>query len=83
MLNPQSSAHRRSFCLPYCPFCGVGKNVTVRKILRYDFFDSLNIRFVTRVKAIEGLSCKWLMSCLLYTSPSPRDRQKSRMPSYA
>ena len=21
--------------------------------------------------------------CLLYTSPSPRDRQKSRMPSYA
>ena len=22
-------------------------------------------------------------SCLLYTSPSPRDRQKSRMPSYA
>ena len=24
-----------------------------------------------------------LMSCLLYTSPSPRDRQKSRMPSSA
>ena len=23
------------------------------------------------------------MSCLLYTSPSPRDRQKSRMPSSA
>ena len=25
----------------------------------------------------------WLYSCLLYTSPSPRDRQKSRMPSSA
>ena len=25
----------------------------------------------------------WLTSCLLYTSPSPRDRQKSRMPSSA
>ena len=25
----------------------------------------------------------WLRSCLLYTSPSPRDRQKSRMPSSA
>ena len=25
----------------------------------------------------------WLNSCLLYTSPSPRDRQKSRMPSSA
>ena len=25
----------------------------------------------------------WLITCLLYTSPSPRDRQKSRMPSSA
>ena len=25
----------------------------------------------------------WYSSCLLYTSPSPRDRQKSRMPSSA
>eukprot|EP01015_Nassula_variabilis_P030490 TRINITY_DN6709_c0_g1_i3.p2 TRINITY_DN6709_c0_g1~~TRINITY_DN6709_c0_g1_i3.p2 ORF type:complete len:180 (-),score=60.58 TRINITY_DN6709_c0_g1_i3:11-550(-) len=25
----------------------------------------------------------WLQICLLYTSPSPRDRQKSRMPSSA
>ena len=29
-----------------------------------------------------GLELK-IMSCLLYTSPSPRDRQKSRMPSSA
>ena len=26
---------------------------------------------------------KWNNTCLLYTSPSPRDRQKSRMPSSA
>ena len=25
----------------------------------------------------------WFFFCLLYTSPSPRDRQKSRMPSSA
>ena len=25
----------------------------------------------------------WYIICLLYTSPSPRDRQKSRMPSSA
>ena len=25
----------------------------------------------------------WVSPCLLYTSPSPRDRQKSRMPSSA
>ena len=32
-------------------------------------------------KRIAKLTKKW--SCLLYTSPSPRDRQKSRMPSSA
>ena len=30
-----------------------------------------------------GDSSKWHYICLLYTSPSPRDRQKSRMPSSA
>ena len=28
-------------------------------------------------------SCTYSKNCLLYTSPSPRDRQKSRMPSSA
>ena len=32
-----------------------------------------------RLQALE----KQVGSCLLYTSPSPRDRQKSRMPSSA
>ena len=32
----------------------------------------------TDVNQVEGLE-----TCLLYTSPSPRDRQKSRMPSSA
>ena len=27
--------------------------------------------------------CNWDGSCLLYTSPSPRDRTRSRMPSSA
>ena len=30
-----------------------------------------------------AIPASFLMSCLLYTSPSPRDRQKSRMPSSA
>ena len=29
------------------------------------------------------LELAWSEACLLYTSPSPRDRQKSRMPSSA
>ena len=30
-----------------------------------------------------GVDDAWRLGCLLYTSPSPRDRQKSRMPSSA
>ena len=31
----------------------------------------------------DGYIWKYMYTCLLYTSPSPRDRQKSRMPSSA
>ena len=34
-------------------------------------------------KAISCASCHQVKSCLLYTSPSPRDRTRSRMPSSA
>ena len=40
--------------------------------------DFLNVR-----KGYEILSNPTKRACLLYTSPSPRDRQKSRMPSSA
>ena len=42
--------------------------------------------FVARMQignAKDPLLLQVLNSCLLYTSPSPRDRQKSRMPSSA
>ena len=32
---------------------------------------------------VVGLNTRRYHACLLYTSPSPRDRQKSRMPSSA
>ena len=32
---------------------------------------------------VEMCQAVWVTACLLYTSPSPRDRQKSRMPSSA
>ena len=36
------------------------------------------------ITSAEGIpKGKYIMTCLLYTSPSPRDRQKSRMPSSA
>ena len=48
----------------------------------------MNIIFTSRygVKAltgIENLKLKQVYCCLLYTSPSPRDRTRSRMPSSA
>ena len=38
---------------------------------------------VADVYAAMGPPARFVESCLLYTSPSPRDRQKSRMPSSA
>ena len=35
------------------------------------------------LEAIQATGANRLQTCLLYTSPSPRDRQKSRMPSSA
>ena len=37
----------------------------------------------TNMFKIEEYKSLFLRTCLLYTSPSPRDRQKSRMPSSA
>ena len=34
-------------------------------------------------RSSDWLEIQYLKACLLYTSPSPRDRQKSRMPSSA
>ena len=35
------------------------------------------------IKFINKKTLKWFKSCLLYTSPSPRDKRQSRMPSSA
>ena len=54
--------------------------LALKKSFRPDiiFIDYLNICASSRYKANSNVN-----SCLLYTSPSPRDRQKSRMPSSA
>ena len=41
------------------------------------------LRKVARVRLSNGFEVTAYIPCLLYTSPSPRDRQKSRMPSSA
>ena len=44
--------------------------------------EETSIKTVKLIKEIEGLTT-YLLPCLLYTSPSPRDVEESRMPSSA
>ena len=54
--------------------------VTDRKTHQYY---SLHIAERSDDVVIERSEGEWITSCLLYTSPSPRDRTRSRMPSSA
>ena len=45
--------------------------------------DLLNERYDLSNRPANGVTMSRGKACLLYTSPSPRDRQKSRMPSSA
>ena len=53
--------------------------ITNRLTTKGDEF--LVLQYIGSTPGIYGLGNNW--NCLLYTSPSPRDRQKSRMPSSA
>ena len=58
----------------------MGIATTIMDYARYNYVaqpGDKNIRFVRQLGPYDDYSC------LLYTSPSPRDRQKSRMPSSA
>ena len=41
------------------------------------------VSYAGRAQQLQAVACQMPWDCLLYTSPSPRDRQKSRMPSSA
>ena len=51
--------------------------------MSFEAFD--HARKAAKAHSGEGVfaGVPFLLNCLLYTSPSPRDRQKSRMPSSA
>ena len=52
----------------------------IKKLLK---FTPNSIHYYKTAFTHRSLNVKDINGCLLYTSPSPRDRQKSRMPSSA
>src|SRR5665811_455959 len=57
------------------------------QVVRLDYLPGAPAEFVcgqgVRVDVDAFVHQQWVMACLLYTSPSPRDRTRSRMPSSA
>ena len=59
-------------------------DASIRTILEEVLSESFDVTvFADGEALLESLSSSTPDACLLYTSPSPRDRQKSRMPSSA
>ena len=61
---------------------GASGDLTHRKLIPA-LFDLFRQRRLPSEFAVLGCARRPWSDCLLYTSPSPRDRQKSRMPSSA
>ena len=65
----------------------VTEEVYVKMAPGYEQFDENGVPLVMRIlKSLYGLRqspTNWCNTCLLYTSPSPRDKRQSRMPSSA
>ena len=77
--------------IPYQVFASVvddgafacGRAPKLRGQLHKVQLDIKNKPFSNDRKDMADAVAGWVYTCLLYTSPSPRDRQKSRMPSSA
>ena len=57
--------------------------ITKRNTLRYAIKNGTDRRMTLRQEPLDDVSIEHCMTCLLYTSPSPRDGLLSRMPSSA
>ena len=68
--------------IPTCRSIGARGAVGNNGALSFSFVIPSNVRPGTQDLRVHTTNAK-LQTCLLYTSPSPRDRQKSRMPSSA
>jgi len=67
----------------YLVFAVLGGFLAVRYGTRRVISLSLVLMGITMLLTGIANSFEWAFACLLYTSPSPRDRTRSRMPSSA
>ena len=72
LLRPHSRIYAFAPGASICRQVNLGRGVTARRI---DFSDNPEDTLATAVELLKN--------CLLYTSPSPRDKRQSRMPSSA
>ena len=84
MIEEQRSGNTR-FTL--YPKDALEKRANLSVLLRENYI-GFNIKWLAKAIMLRsrlkgGLRVTHIKTCLLYTSPSPRDRQKSRMPSSA
>ena len=84
-LSPNSLATISHLYITYCHYFEIQKNTTTVEPGDYSYYMELDnrskeIRVNEIIKKLESLLD---LTCLLYTSPSPRDRTRSRMPSSA
>ena len=57
-------------------------DITISEVFDPNFSDDQNVAMI-RIQAQPGQEAATSTFCLLYTSPSPRDKRQSRMPSSA
>ena len=71
-----------------CPECGTEFTLTANQTKAKERIEALkkagvDVSELFAMQSADGLEFIASKSCLLYTSPSPRDRTRSRMPSSA
>ena len=66
---------------PYTPLCSNFKEINAFSAKDLDQVDFEDVVVIDTISLLANNARS--EDCLLYTSPSPRDRQKSRMPSSA
>src|SRR5678810_1362004 len=64
---------------------GIQRGITKAVAAAVEQLDKIakKVKDKEEIKQVATVSANWDNTCLLYTSPSPRDRQKPRMPSSA